>query len=378
MTRVRQAVVLGLAAMAMASLADAEPMFLSKQYTRCTTCHFSPTGGGLLTPYGRSLSRQELSTTGRKPDQGPGPQPLGREESFLWGAFGTQSGPLSVGIDLRPAHLGIDVDGQTTSQDFFMTADLLAAFRANGWTAYGEVGREPLPTGAKIDSYEYWVEHESEGGFGIRVGRFLPAYGVRFADHTAYTRANFGLDVYDQVYGVEVSQSWAHRLLQVSLGPGYADSVLHDDGRRAFTATARFQADLSPRSVLVVSGLFRDSSQLVPMNGAGGVAYGFAPISRLSIWSEGDVQLQQNTPGAPAYTLLNETAFEVVRGLWLKVSPQIHTNYGDASGGFVRLAVEADLLPRTHWNVDISYYHDRNRTSDLVIKTWLAQLHLYL
>ena len=29
--------------------ASAEPMFLSKQYPRCTACHYSPSGGGLLT-----------------------------------------------------------------------------------------------------------------------------------------------------------------------------------------------------------------------------------------------------------------------------------------------------------------------------------------
>ena len=46
------------------SRAAAEPIFLSRQYTRCTNCHYSPTGGGLLTPYGRSLSREELSTFG--------------------------------------------------------------------------------------------------------------------------------------------------------------------------------------------------------------------------------------------------------------------------------------------------------------------------
>src|SRR4029078_6511391 len=49
---------------AFASSASAEPMFLAKQYTRCTACHYSPTGGGLLTPYGRLLSHRELSTTG--------------------------------------------------------------------------------------------------------------------------------------------------------------------------------------------------------------------------------------------------------------------------------------------------------------------------
>ena len=44
-----------------ASAAWAEPLFLAKQYTRCTACHYSPTGGGLLTPYGRLVSHRELA-----------------------------------------------------------------------------------------------------------------------------------------------------------------------------------------------------------------------------------------------------------------------------------------------------------------------------
>ena len=70
--------------------ASAEPMFLSKQYTRCTACHYSPTGGGLLTPYGQLLSHRELSTTGRTaaaPAAGAESDPHG-EQSFLYGALG--------------------------------------------------------------------------------------------------------------------------------------------------------------------------------------------------------------------------------------------------------------------------------------------------
>ena len=70
----------------LASAASAEPKFLSKQYTRCTTCHVSPTGGGLLSAYGRSLSHRELSTTGApmpshgemESEAGRGVVPLGR------------------------------------------------------------------------------------------------------------------------------------------------------------------------------------------------------------------------------------------------------------------------------------------------------------
>jgi len=371
-----RAVLLAGCVLLLAAPLRAEPIFLSRQYTRCTTCHYSPTGGGLLTPYGRSLSRQELSTTGRSDSTAP-PDKHG-EEAFLWGLLGNTLGPVDVGIDVRPAHLGYDIAGTTSDRDFFMNADLLAAYRIKGFTIYGEVGRQPLAEGSKIDSYEYWVSYQTEKGLGLRAGRFLPSYGVRLADHSAFTRLELGLDIHDQLYGLEVSRTWDHYLLQATLSPGRAESILHDDGRRAFTAAGRFQMDLGPRTVLVASGLFRDASRVDPQNGSGGLALGLAPWKRLSIWTEADAQFQQGSPGAPAYTLLNETGFEVFRGIWLKVSPQIRTDYGHTSGGVIRMAFEANLLPRTHWNVDVSYYHDKTRLSGFTYETLLFQLHLYL
>ncbi|HSD28191.1 MAG TPA: hypothetical protein VLL75_12880 [Vicinamibacteria bacterium] len=67
-----------------------------------------------------------------------------------------------------------------------------------------------------------------------------------------------------------------------------------------------------------------------------------------------------------------------LRGLWLKISPQIRTEYGDTSAGVVRLALEADLLPRTHWNVRLSHYRDATRGTGFTYETLLAQLHLSL
>ncbi len=366
--------------------AQAEPMFLSRQYNRCTSCHYSATGGGLLTPYGQSLSRQELSMTGRSSDAGQtgaGQAGAGQgagathgEESFLFGAL-PDTGPFQFGIDLRPARLHTDVAGLSATRDFFMTGDLLAAWRAHGFTVYGEFGREPRSSGTKYDSYEHWVSYESDKGLGIRVGRFLPAYGIQFADHTAYTRQPLRLDVYDQLYAVELSQTSEHHLLQITVGPGRADSIETNDGLRAFTASARYQQDLSSRSVLVFSGIYRAKSTLEAANGGGGVAFGISPASRLSVWSEADVQFQQGS-GTPSYVLLNETSFEVVRGLWIKVSPQLRTEYGNTSGGSWRLAGEVDFFPRTHWQLAFSYYRDASRVSSIVSNTWLAQLHLYL
>ena len=75
---------------------------------------------------------------------------------------------------------------------------------------------------------------------------------------------------------------------------------------------------------------------------------------------------------------MNETAFEVYRGIWLKFSPQLQTTYGDTSGGTWRLAFATAFFPRTHWHLELTYYRDEGRTTSIVTKTLLAQLHLYL
>jgi hypothetical protein len=377
----RACAALALAALALPAGLRAEPMFLSKQYNRCTSCHYSPTGGGLLTPYGRSLSRQELSTWGRSDPGAPPPAKGKGEEAFLWGALGDRLAPLELGFDVRPSHLGLDVGGPTSNgRDLLMTADLLAAWAAHGFTAYAELGRKPAigEESAGLYSYEYWAGYESHQGLGLRVGRFFPAYGIRLADHTAFNRSTLGFDKYDQVYALELSRRTDRHLLQVSIGPGYADSIVHSQGRDSFTASGRFQLDLNSHTSLVLSGLFRDKTALLASNGSFGVGLALGPTRRLSILSEADVQLEKGRGGAPAYVLINETGFEVVRGVWLKFSPQLRTEYGDTSSGVFRLAFEADLLPRTHWNLDVSYYHDKYRGLGYNYDTLLAQLHLYI
>ena len=233
-----------------AASAAAEPMFLAKNETRCTSCHYSPTGGGLLTPYGRLQSRQELSTTS------------GDSEAFLWGAFGDALGPVDLGHRRAPHALRVAFPGGTSSRFLMMNADLLGAVQAGGWTFYGQVGRRPEigNTGGDIYSYEYWGGKQLSTAWAIRAGRFLPAYGIRFADHTSYNRTTLGFDKYDQVLGAEVSHTTEKRVIQISAGPGRAEAVFNEEGKNPFTTTGRVQFDLNSRNVVVGSGLFRSES----------------------------------------------------------------------------------------------------------------------
>jgi hypothetical protein len=350
-----------------------EPIFLSRQYARCTNCHYSPTGGGLLTPYGRSLSREELSTFGAQRGSGT----PGREQEFLFGALGDHVRPVSLGVELRPSHLDVSADGYSTTRDFLMNADLTAAVQAGGFTFYGELGRQPREGDTRVASFEHWVSYKARNGLGLRAGRFLPAYGVRFADHTAYTRAPLGLDLDRQVYALELSYSGDRHLVQLSAGPGFADSIGHAD-ERAFTASARWQYDVRPRVALVASGLYRAASQVEPRSEATGLALGIAPLRRLTLWGEADARFRDGPDGGTSYVLLADAAYEVYRGIWLRLSPQLLTAYDDTSGGVTRLVAGLSLLPRTHWHVELSCYWDSARRGDSTTRTLLAQLHLYL
>jgi hypothetical protein len=377
-----------LASTVFASAAWAEPTFLAKQYTRCTPCHYSPTGGGLLTPYGRLLSHRELSTTGGT-TEAPAPDaadaPHG-EQAFLYGALGRSLGPVHLGLEMRPSQLHASFPAGHQNLDLLMNLDLVGALQKNGWTAYMSVGREPPNSairsgrtlaGAAFISYEHWISYQTDKGLAIRAGRFLPAYGVRLADHTAYTRSDLDLDRNDQVYGLEVSDTIGASLVQVMVSPGKAEAILHDPDRRGFSTAARWQFDLTPRAAVVASAFFHHSTRLDPGSGSVGGAFGFAPGSHVSIWTEVDAQLQPRAVGGRFWVAVNETAVEVFRGLWFKFSPQLRTSGGTpGSSDLRRLVFAAVWLPRTHWNVNVSYYRDH--AVDTSTSVLLIQLHLYL
>ncbi len=359
--------------------AYAEPTFLAKQYPRCTACHYSAAGGGLLTPYGRSLSREEISSFGRQEAGGvPAAGETAGEEGFLFGALSSES-PLQLGLDVRPSHLELDVPGRTINdRNFLMNLDLQAAWRRDRWTAYGSIGRAPGHAGGELVSYEHWVAYQVTDTIHMRGGRFLPAYGVRFADHTSFTREGRELAQDDQVYGIEMGVSTDRTLLQVSAGPGRAESLIENDGRQAFTASGRLQIDLGPRMVVAASALHRGDSDLRSRSTDTGLSFGYAPAAWLTTWTHVDIRLQVLGESRRSYIFANQTSVEVLRGVRVRLSPQLRWTDTDPRGEVRRMVYGLDFYPRTHWHVNLSYYRDRLQFSGRRMRTLLAQLHLYL
>lgn len=213
-------VVAVLGSLAGADAAHALPRFAARNGNECIQCHISPSGGGVRNAYGRNVfERTWLPRTGRltADDYVVKPAPSSDED----GAAEPPPEPvvfdpeinqwMVLGGDLRAAYLYIRPDrGRTPGTDpdvvssfFLMQADLYHAMTLNehvttvldvgvysGFEAWALFHRRPEP-----QRYDVMV----------KVGRFMPAFGIREVEHQLFTREGIGLGQTDRDTGIEVT-----------------------------------------------------------------------------------------------------------------------------------------------------------------------------
>ncbi len=173
--------------------AHAYPQFQLALGDRCTACHFSPAGGGLINDYGRDEAGDTISRGG--------------DGRFLHGLWEPPSW-LLLGLDLRGATA---IKYQTHEREllaFPMQTDLYV--RAGGESISFTVtaglrggARDPRPPLIeRLVSREHYLMLQRDSGSYVRAGRFFPVFGVRTQDHTAYVRRYLGFHTLEEPYGV--------------------------------------------------------------------------------------------------------------------------------------------------------------------------------
>jgi hypothetical protein len=195
--------------------AEAYPWMIRHGYTGCATCHSDPSGGSLLTPYGRAQSELLLSTR------------WGSEQTEEPSKFSQQllGMPLPdavlAGVDLRDAYMWNLANGEVVDhRALVMRTDAMAQVRLSRLRLYGSLGY--ARTASALQTQQAWVSRDASWGnvvsrehwvgldvtdhVLVRAGRLMLPFGVRTIDHTLWVRSETQTDInQEQQHGVSAS-----------------------------------------------------------------------------------------------------------------------------------------------------------------------------
>ena len=160
------------------------PELIRRGYVSCTACHVSPNGGGVLTPYGRTISAEVLSNAGTE-----------NEARFAY--FVDTIDHFDLGGDVRVLQAYIDTPTARMAKLIFMQGDLEAAYTYKWLTLDATAGYNPnaeLPEQSWFISRRHYAMIKPMKEFSVRGGKFLYAYGLNIADHQISIRRGLQID----------------------------------------------------------------------------------------------------------------------------------------------------------------------------------------
>jgi hypothetical protein len=389
---------LGLIAFAILSLAtsraDAYPWMIRHEYTGCAICHGDPTGGGVLTPYGRAqgdlLLRTHYSTP--KPGEEAGePSPT---SGFLWGAFEPPEWLLAGG-SFRGATIVTKAAGSPADVRYIlMQADLRAMirpsfFRAGAAIGFAHEGALPAAvtsgTANNIVSREHWAGVAfKDDQFLIRAGRMNLPFGIRNIDHTLWVRKETFTDINSaQQHGV--SFAYSGDTIRGEVMGILGNFQVHPDAYRKRGAVGYLEYTISPHYTVGVNGLFTsallDTTTGTTMRrGSAGLFGRGSPTLPLVLMAEADMLF--NAPAATTMSLgmvgMLQADYEPRQGIHVLGTGEVRVDTsGVSAGGW--LGAAWFFLPHADMRVDgiLQSVSSSSGTSTLVT-SFLGQLHFFL
>jgi hypothetical protein len=210
------------------------PDFISYGYNNCLNCHVNAAGGGPLSDYGRALWAAEIAA---KPFwTKASDEKLAAQSGF----FGKRKRPLWLKPYAKYRGLWYKTGvGQSPSGSenryIQMQADAGATIyfdKKQNWTFTGAIGYVPTPQGASgaypeevknFISREYYLRKKIGKTSWIYAGFMDKVYGLRIADHTAYSRLLSGAAQNDQSHSLVWHKQGEKSNLFVQLSAGHLE-----------------------------------------------------------------------------------------------------------------------------------------------------------
>jgi hypothetical protein len=215
------------AVLATAGVAHAYPQFQLAKGQTCSECHLSPAGGGLNTENGLNVI-QSMSSNGDDPTPFYGNATL-PDWFRLGGDVRAAAGYYAIAEDNADTTIvsapGTNIPlfpGTTPSNTGAVLFPMQAEVYANALlpaavslhVTAGLIDPEYNNDATIFASREHWAmwqQNDGPNGLFIRAGRFMPVFGLRFAEHVDYDRRYGGTPLYGEAYGLafeEIQPSW--------------------------------------------------------------------------------------------------------------------------------------------------------------------------
>ncbi len=326
----RQPLLLLLMALVTASTALALPRYSAQYGQSCHLCHVNPAGGGLRTAYGSQFfAGSEMAE-----------KVLGMEDMELL------SPKLSERVDL-----GLDLRGMAWLQQ---QPEANGAPNRDGSSFFLMQG--DLYLGLRISEKVQVVVEQSLRGEGeshallqvlpwhgsVKVGRFLPNYGWRWADHNTAARQALGYAAGQADTGVEVELHPDHFSLSLAVTNDNSGLMDGDDGK-ALTARGLWQGQLAGMTLgLGLDGRISDRAPSASRSISGL----FAGLSKGPFTWTGQLDRMEEA-GHVGIALSHEAAWKLRRGLDLLFAHDFHDqDMNRASGAWTRQRLAMEWTPQ--------------------------------
>ena len=315
--------------------AAAYPWMIRHDYNVCSVCHTDPSGGNLLTAYGRSLSQTLLSSellAAR--DEEPG--------KFKDFAFGVVPMPetLQVGAFLRTGYIANYRDGNLVDDRMLrMRSDLEAhaqfgSIRVNGQIgvlpgASASLGREAQVNRATGDELAvvartYWAGYEfGDGDALLRAGRLYIPFGLRNVEHNSWARSATKTDINQhQQHGL--SYYWSNGVYRAEAMAVFGNFQLRPDEFRERGFAAYIERRISGKEAVAVQAqALRSGSDGLTLSGAAlvrqayGATYRIAPHERIALMVEANLLVNAFEVGGTkiGHVAFAQADYEVVSGV---------------------------------------------------------------
>lgn len=166
-------------------------------YPNCMSCHVAPSGGGLLNDYGRSLSKELMSTWGWKNSEQP-----------LFGAM-KNTANTKFGGDFRAIQTYYESDQVKQGKQFVMQKNVeIGVQYSKLWfvaTLGTQEGPKEIPTKGKFLSERHYLLWNVSDDSKIKVGKFRLNFGLNDPNHTRVTKQPLGFGPNSESYIMEFS-----------------------------------------------------------------------------------------------------------------------------------------------------------------------------